>query len=303
MVRRTISGIGFDNFNFPTDITAVTTPITDVQADLINTGALDQVQYTDPFGRTSTAYKGFQNPHSQQVSEIASLLNNSKKDLPDGWNAPYSSRTPVPASVLGTSSDRVLTDAEINDINFVDDVLKDFTYLTNRQSGMDIAEQLTSPWSMFGNSAYGSVYSLPTTPGFPGGVSVPNIGGLLSASSAVNRLATHLTNVPDTGPCALIGDVMEALMKGAEILAQILNKLKEVLGFLAKILGILALVKLLADLMKRNLENIGKTIEMLKQLALAGLLEQLMKDPCMRYIIESVILTAGTVEILKRTNI
>ncbi len=52
-----------------------------------------------------------------------------------------------------------------------------------------------------------------------------------------------------------------------------------------------------------DIRMLGSAIERMKQAALSGLLEALMKDPCMRYLITSGLAIAGTVAILKTTSL
>ena len=59
-MSRNIWGIGKDVLNFPTDIVPSSSHMSNTQKDLINSGLLDQVDFTDPWGRTSKAYPGFQ---------------------------------------------------------------------------------------------------------------------------------------------------------------------------------------------------------------------------------------------------
>ena len=203
--------------------------------------------------------------------------------------------------------DRKLTDMEILDIQFVVGALKDITWLQNRQSGMCITEypDPNAQWEVMGKT---STYpnqnvAIPTTAGSPGGVAVPTLGTYLSALSSVNALATTLGNIPATsgGPCKFMEDMLGALFKAGQVLGEILGKLRQVLGILAMALAIIGLVKLLIDKIINDLKNLGAFLELLKQAALAGLLEGLMQDPCARYLINSAIATVQTVNNLKTT--
>tara|TARA_X000000950_G_scaffold286722_1_gene396449 strand:- start:1594 stop:2529 length:936 start_codon:yes stop_codon:yes gene_type:complete len=304
-----IPGLNLDALNFPTNITANTISISETQKNLIASGALNIVDHVDPWGRTCKAYAGFKNPHDESIKEIAQIVAQQQQALPDGWgHNDFTQRATVPGNLIGPGQpDRKLTDMEILDILFVIGALKDITWLQNRQSGMCITEYPDphAQWEVMGKT---STYpnqgvGIPTTAGSPGGVAVPTIGTYLSALSSVNQLATTLGNIPATssGPCKFMEDMLGALFKAGQVLGEILGKLRQVLGILAMALAIIGLVKLLIDIIKNDLKNLGAFLELLKQAALAGLLEGLMQDPCARYLINSAIATAQTVNNLKTT--
>ena len=92
-------------------------------------------------------------------------------------------------------------------------------------------------------------------------------------------------------------------MKGGAILNDILAKVLDVLGIIGLVNAILGMAKMLMDMIMEDLRNLGSAIARMKQAALSGLLEALMKDPCMKYLITSGIAVAGTVAILKTTSL
>ena len=303
---KTITGAFLDSLNFPNTIIPATSQISDVQKALLKSGALNIVSHTDPWGRTCSAYAGFKNPHEDQLRDIAGKLSEQQAQLPHNWdNADWNLRAVVPGSVLGDGQTaRKLTDTEIKDINYVNGALKDITYLSNRQSGMCIDELAAgvSPWSIMGNTGvYGSDVAIPTSPSSPGGIVVPGLANYLSIARSVNSLSTVLANVPNvsSGPCAFIEDIMGALMKAGSILGEIWNKIKGIVGVLAMALAVVGLAKLLIDIIKNDLKYLGQFMELLKMAALAGLLEGLMSDPCMAYLINSAIATTQTISNLK----
>ncbi len=305
MAGKIISGTYYDNLNFPDNLVPLTSQVSETQKKLIQSGALDLVDHTDPFGRSCKAYAGFKNPHDDNIQEIAKIINQQKAGLPDGWNATnISDRVEVDGSLLGPGQPtRKLTDAEINDINFVEGAMKDITYLSNRQSGMCVDElgAGASPWTVLGNtSTYGTNFAIPTTPSYPGGVVVPGLSTYMSTLSSFNQLATTLSAVPNvsSGPCAFIEDAMGAIMKAGSILGEILAKIGQVVGILALAMGIIGLAKLLMELIKDDLKYLGNTIEKLIQYALAGLLGNLAKDPCMAYLMTAGIATFSTLKTL-----
>lgn len=305
MANKIISGTYYDNLNFPDNLVPKTTQVSETQTKLIQSGALELVDHTDPFGRSCKAYAGFKNPHDDNIQKIAQILNQQKAGLPDGWNATnYADRVAVDGSLLGPGqTTRILTDAEINDINFVEGALKDITYLSNRQSGMCVSElgAGSSPWTTLGQTGtYGNSVAIPTTPSYPGGVVVPGLSTYMSTLSSFSQLATTLGSIPNvsSGPCAFIEDALGGIMKAGSILGEILAKVLQVAGILAFAMGVIGLAKLLIDLIKDDLKYLGNTIEKLIQWALAGLLTNLAKDPCMAYLMTAGIATFSTLKTL-----
>lgn len=305
MSQKIISGTYYDNLNFPDNLVPLTSQVSETQTKLIQSGALELVDHTDPFGRSCKAYAGFKNPHDDAIQQIAQIINQQKAGLPDGWNASdINDRVEVDGSLLGPGQPtRKLTDAEINDINFVEGAIKDITYLSNRQSGMCVSDLPigTSPWTVMGNtSTYGNSVAIPTTPSYPGGVVVPGLSTYMSTLSSFNQLATTLKQVPNvsSGPCAFIEDALGAIMKAGSILGEILSKILQVVGILALVMGIIGLAKLLIELIKDDLKYLGNTLEKLIQFALAGLLGNLAKDPCMAYLLTAGIATFSTLKTL-----
>jgi hypothetical protein len=231
--------------------------------------------------------------------------------MPDNWDhTDYSIRSIVDGAALGNGfTSRKLTNTEITDIKFSEGILKDFTFLTNRQSGMDIMEYANplSMWSVMGKTGtYGGRVGLPTTASFPNGIVVPGVVNYLGVARTINQLGQILTKVPKgytSGPCKWIEDIMKALMKGGSILADILQKVLDVLGIIGLINSILGMIRLILDIILEDLRTLGSAIERMKQAALSGLLEMLMKDPCMRYLITAGLAVAGTIAILKTTSL
>lgn len=310
-MSKNIWGIGQDILNFPNDIIPVSSKMSDTQKNLINSGLLDQVEHTDAWGRKSIAYPGLQNPHDPVLKDIANGWNSHKVGLPDNWDhTDWNTRSVVDGTILGNGfSTRKLTSTEITDIKFTEGILKDFTFLTNRQSGMDIMEYANpnSMWSAIGNvDQYGAMVGLPTTASFPSGIVVPGITNYLGVARTMNELGSILANVPKgytSGPCKWIEDIMKALMKGGAILNDILKKILDVLGLLNLVNSIIGMIRMILNMILEDLRTLGSAIERMKQAALSGLLEALMKDPCMRYLITAGLAVAGTVAILKTTSL
>jgi hypothetical protein len=302
---KTISGAYYDNLNFPDSLVPLTSQINETQKNLLNSGALDLVDHTDPFGRTCKAYAGFQNPHDDNLQKIAEIINQQQAALPDNWDhLDYNQRSEVPGNLIGPGqTTRKLTDGEIRDIKFVKGAIMDITYLSNRQSGMCVTE-FTNPhaqWTVMGNTSYyGDSVAIPTTPSSPGGVAIPGLSNYMSTLSSFNQLATTLANVPASasGPCKFIESAMGGIMKAGSILAEILGKILQVAGILALAMAIIGLAKMLIDIIKEDIRYLGNLLEKLLQAALAGLLNNLAKDPCMAYLLTAGIATFGTLKTL-----
>ena len=87
-------------------------------------------------------------------------------------------------------------------------------------------------------------------------------------------------------------------MKAGSILNEILAKILQVVGLVALAMGIVGLIKMLIDIIKGDLKYLGNFLELLKQAALAGLLEGLLKDPCLAYLLTAGIATYSTIKTL-----
>jgi hypothetical protein len=305
MAGKKISGAYPDSLNFPDSIIPKTSKISDMQKALFSTGALNIVDHVDPFGRTCKAYAGFTNPHDDTIRQINQKINQQWTALPDNWDhSDFNTRAEVQGNLIAPGQPtRKLTDDEIRQIKLTSDVLKDVTYLSNRQSGMCIDELGVgqSPWSALGNTAYyGSDLAIPTSPSSPGGVVVPGLPGYMSLLSTINQLATTLSQVPNvsTGPCAFIEDAIGSIMKAGSVLNEILAKILQLVGVLAVAMAIVGLVKMLIDIIKGDLQYLGQFIELLKQAALAGLLEGILSDPCLAYLLTAGIATFTTLKTL-----
>ena len=81
-----ITGNYPDNLNFPDNLIPNTSQISELQKNLLNSGALDLVDHTDPFGRSCKAYAGFRNPHDDAIQQIAQKIADQKSALPDNWD-------------------------------------------------------------------------------------------------------------------------------------------------------------------------------------------------------------------------
>ena len=296
MAGKTISGAYPDSLNFPDSIIPKSSKISDTQKALFSSGALNIVDHVDPFGRTCKAYAGFQNPHDSTIRQINEKIQEQKAGLPDNWDhATHSLRAEVDGSLIGPGQPtRKLTDDEIRQIKLTEDVSK---MITNRQSGR-YKELPRTLCSFREHIHYGSDFAIPTSP--KRGVVVPGLPGYMSLLGTINSLATTLSQVPNvsSGPCAFIEDALGGLMKAGSVLNEILAKILQVIGILSLAMAVVGLVKMLLDIIKGDLQYLGQFIELLKQAALAGLLEGILSDPCLAYLLTAGIATFSTIKTL-----
>tara|TARA_B100001057_G_scaffold487954_1_gene571479 strand:- start:10615 stop:11478 length:864 start_codon:yes stop_codon:yes gene_type:complete len=268
------SGLG----SSPPNIDPNIDQLTDVQKLLLNGGLLQQTNHVDPFGNTSTAYAGMQNPHDASIKEIANAINSQKAK--------------IDANGYVAEIGRNLTAQELDNMRVIEDGMKDFTFMTNRQSGMNIDNLTSNPWNLIG----GVNFQAPTLDVIPG------VSEMLAMSSAMNRM-NYAMNANQRrfteGPCAAVEGIFGAIYKAGAILAKILAAIASAVGLLSFLTGILNLVKQLVGLVLNDIGNIGYTLASLKQKAFAALLDLLRQDPCLAYLLETFIAGAGIVSILK----
>ena len=189
-----------------------------------------------------------------------------------------------------------LTDAEVNELKKVDGVLNDFNKHTNIQSGVDQTNYgQNNPFSFMGVTG-GSSFSLPS-----GHLPKP-IGQMLSVGQGINALNTSLgaAAAVGTGPCKFIDDIFGALSKGAGVLNQILGVIGQVLGALNLIMGVVGYVVQLAQMILADLANLAGALTRLANAAIAGLLDGLMSDPCMKHLIMAGIAGFGLAQTIKK---
>jgi hypothetical protein len=278
--------------------TAISQSLGPIAKESLQNGLFDVTDAKDLWGNDIKTMPAFQNPHTQTISQIRSGLYdgngvgwNGINSLPSGWDDPNLS-TRATVTELG----RPMTDAEVLDLQKVDGILNDFNRHTNIQSGVDQTDYgQSNPFSFLGVSG-GPSFTLPT-----GHLPKP-IGQMLSIGQGINALNTSLgaAAAVGTGPCAFIDDIFGALSKGAGILNQILAFIGQAIGLLNLIAGIIGYIVQLAQMILADLANLAGAIARITNAAIAGLLDGLMSDPCMRHLITAGIAGYGLLQTIKK---
>ena len=291
----------FNDFNG----TAISQSLGPIAKESLQSGLFDIKDAKDLWGNDIKTMSAFKNPHTENMSKIRNNLYAGNGNgwvglngLPIGWDDPnVSTRATVNGSIIGPSeSSRKLTDAEILELQKVNGVLNDFNKHTNIQSGVDQTDYgQNNPFSFMGVSG-GPSFSL------PGGHLPKPIGQMLSIGQGINALNTSLgaAAAVGTGPCAFIDDIFGALSKGAGVLNQILGFIGQALGLLNLITGIIGYVVQLAQMILADLANLAGAIARITNAAIAGLLDGLMSDPCMKHLIMAGIAGFGLLQTIKK---
>jgi hypothetical protein len=284
--------------------TAISQSLGPIAKESLQNGLFDVKDAKDLWGNDIKTMTAFQNPHTEKMSQIKDILYDGNSNgwvglnnLPAGWDDPnVSTRATVPGSAIDGGSSRVLTDAEVDEIKKVDGVLNDFNRHTNIQSGVDQTDYgQSNPFSFMGVSG-GPSFSLPS-----GHLPKP-IGQMLSIGQGINALNTSLgaAAAVGTGPCAFIDDIFGALSKGAGVLNQILGFIGQALGLLNMITGLIGYIVQLAQMILADLANLAGAIARITNAAIAGLLDGLMSDPCMKHLIMAGIAGFGLLQTIKK---
>lgn len=285
--------------------TAISQSLGPIAKESLQNGLFDVKDGKDLWGNDIKTMSAFQNPHTESMSQIKNNLYDGNGNgwvglngLPVGWDDPnVSTRAIVPGSMIGSGeTSRKLTDAEIDEMKKVDGVLNDFNKHTNIQSGVDQTDYgQNNPFSFMGVSG-GPSFSLPS-----GHLPKP-IGQMLSIGQGLNALNTSLgaAAAVGTGPCAFIDDIFGALSKGAGVLNQILGFIGQALGLLNLITGIIGFVVQLAQMILADLANLAGALTRIANAAIAGLLDGLMSDPCMKHLLTAGIAGFGLLQTIKK---
>lgn len=285
--------------------TAISQSLGPIAKESLQNGLFDVKDGKDLWGNDIKTMSAFQNPHTESMSQIKNNLYDGNGNgwvglngLPTGWDDPnVSTRATVPGSMIGSGeTSRKLTDAEIDEMKKVDGVLNDFNKHTNIQSGVDQTDYgQNNPFSFMGVSG-GPSFSLPS-----GHLPKP-IGQMLSIGQGLNALNTSLgaAAAVGTGPCAFIDDIFGALSKGAGVLNQILGFIGQALGLLNLITGIIGFVVQLAQMILADLANLAGALTRIANAAIAGLLDGLMSDPCMKHLLTAGIAGFGLLQTIKK---
>lgn len=284
--------------------TAISQSLGPIAKESLQNGLFDVKDGKDLWGNDIKTMAAFKNPHTESISQIKSNLYDGNSNgwvglngLPAGWNDPnYATRATVPGSAIDGGASRKLTDAEVLELNKVDGILNDFNRHTNIQSGVDQTDYGNSnPFSFMGVSG-GPTFSLPD-----GHLPKP-IGQMLSIGQGINALSTSLGSAAavGTGPCAFIDDIFGALSKGAGVLNQILGFIGQALGLLNLVSGVIGYIVQLAQMILADLKNLASAIQRITNAAIAGLLDGLMSDPCMKHLIMAGIAGFGLLQTIKK---
>ena len=285
--------------------TAISQSLGPIAKESLQNGLFDVKDGKDLWGNDIKTMSAFKNPHTESISQIKNKLYDGNgngweglNNFPPGWDDPnLSTRSTVPGNVIGPSeSARKLTDAEIDEIKKVDGVLNDFNRHTNIQSGVDQTDYgQNNPFSFMGVSG-GPSFNL------PGGHLPKPIGQMLSIGQGINALNTSLgaAAAVGTGPCAFIDDIFGALSKGAGVLNQILGVIGQVLGLLNLVMGVIGYIVQLAQMILADLANLAGAIARITNAAIAGLLDGLMSDPCLKHLITAGIAGFGLLQTIKK---
>ena len=285
--------------------TAISQSLGPIAKESLQNGLFDVKDAKDLWGNDIKTMSAFKNPHTESMSQIRNKLYDGNgngwvglNNFPPGWDDPnLSTRSTVPGNVIGPSeSARKLTDAEIDEIKKIDGVLNDFNKHTNIQSGVDQTDYgQSNPFSFMGVSG-GPSFNL------PGGHLPKTIGQMLSIGQGINALNTSLgaAAAVGTGPCAFIDDIFGALSKGAGVLNQILGVIGQVLGLLNLVMGVIGYIVQLAQMILADLANLAGAIARITNAAIAGLLDGLMSDPCLKHLITAGIAGFGLLQTIKK---
>ena len=285
--------------------TAISQSLGPIAKESLQNGLFDVKDAKDLWGNDIKTMSAFKNPHTESMSQIRNKLYDGNgngwvglNNFPPGWDDPnLSTRSTVPGNVIGPSeSARKLTDAEIDEIKKIDGVLNDFNKHTNIQSGVDQTDYgQSNPFSFMGVSG-GPSFNL------PGGHLPKPIGQMLSIGQGINALNTSLgaAAAVGTGPCAFIDDIFGALSKGAGVLNQILGVIGQVLGLLNLVMGVIGYIVQLAQMILADLANLAGAIARITNAAIAGLLDGLMSDPCLKHLITAGIAGFGLLQTIKK---
>jgi len=279
--------------------TAISQSLGPIAKESLQNGLFDVTDTKDLWGNDIKTMAAFKNPHTESLSQIKTNLYegnssgwNGMNSLPIGWD---SSNISTRASVPELS--RPMTDAEVFSLQSINGVLNDFTRHTNIQSGIDVTDYgQSNPFTFIGQVGGGTTYSLPT------GHRPQPIGQMLSIGQSVNAINTALGQAAavGTGPCAFLDELFGALSKAGSILGQILSFIGQALGLLNLIAGIVGYIMQLYQMIKEDLSKLAGAVQRVTNSALAGLIEGLLSDPCLRHLFTAGIAGYGLYQTIKK---
>ena len=282
----------FSNF----DGTAISQSLGDIAKESLNNGYFDIKDTTDLYGNSIKTQTAWKNPNYDTEAAIKDKLYNGNgvgwngmNSLPNGWDNPnFSERATVPE--LG----RPMNDAEIDQLKQVDGILNDFHRHGNIQSGVE-----QNDW---GQNNFFKMIGKHKSFHLPSGQLPKPVGQMLSIGQGLNALNTSLgaASAVGTGPCKFIDSLFGAISRGGAILSKILGFLSSALGLLNLISGIIGFITQLANMILADLAALAGAITRITNAAIAGLLDGLMSDPCLKHLIMAGIAGVGLLQTIKK---
>ena len=278
--------------------TAIAQSLGPIAKESLANGYFDTTTAKDLYSNTINTQSAWKNPNANTEADIKQIFYSGnhtgwigKDNLPSGWNNPnYSDRASI------TELSRPMTDIEIDQMYQIEGLFNDFHRHGNIQSGVDQTPYTSNPFGIIGKH---KSFNLPD-----GHMPKP-IQAMLSIGSGINSLNTSLGSAAaagqaiGSGPCKFIEALFGAISKGGAILAKILNFISQALGLLNLINGIIGFVKQLAAMILADLAALAGAIARITNAALAGLLDGLMSDPCLKHLITAGIAGVGLYQTIK----
>jgi|TARA_B100001094_G_C18136555_1_gene775429 hypothetical protein len=282
----------FSNF----DGTAVSQSLGSIAKESLQNGYFDLKDTTDLYGNSIQTQTAWKNPNYDTEAAIKDKLYNGNgtgwngmNAMPHGWDNPNASER---ATV--TELGRPMNDAEVDQLQQVNGILNDFHRHGNIQSGVE-----QNDWgqnNLFGMIGKHKSFHLPS-----GQLPKP-VGQMLSIGQGLNALNTSLgaAAAVGTGPCKFIDDLFGAISRGGAVLSKILGFISQALGLLNLISGIIGFITQLANMILQDLKNLAGAIQKITNAAIAGLLDGLMSDPCLKHLITAGIAGFGLLQTIKK---
>jgi len=277
------------------DGNAISQSMGSIAKESLQNGYFDIKDTTDLYGNSIKTQTAWKNPNYEKESQIKNILYNGNgnwigmSNLPEGWNNPNISNR---ATIVELG--RPLNDTELDQMTQIDGLLNDFHRHGNIQSGVE-----QNDWG--GNNLFKMIGKHKSFH-LPGGQLPKPIGQMLSIGQGINSLNTALGNAAsvNSGPCKFIEDLFGAISKGGAILNKILGFISSALGILNLINGIIGFVQQLAAQILADLAALAGAITRITNAAIAGLLDGLMSDPCLKHLIYAGIAGVGLLKTIKK---
>tara|TARA_Y100000592_G_scaffold100920_1_gene183739 strand:+ start:15445 stop:16335 length:891 start_codon:yes stop_codon:yes gene_type:complete len=282
----------FSNF----DGTAVSQSLGAIAKEGLQKGLFDTKDATDLYGNAIKTQTAWKNPNYETEASIKDKLQNGNgngwigmNNMPNGWDDPNASNRAT-ISELG----RPMNDTEVDQLQQVNGLLNDFHRHGNIQSGVE-----QNDW---GQNNFFSTIGKHRSFHLPSGQLPKPIGQMLSIGQGINALNTSLgaAAAVGTGPCKFIDDLFGAISRGAGVLNSVLGAISQALGLLSLIAGVIGFVTQLANMILQDLKNLAGAVQRITEAAIAGLLDGLMSDPCLKHLIMAGIAGFGLAQTIKK---